>query len=82
MKGLLTGVLMLVTLTAIGQGDEAVRIATLTGITGMRVIVEDMASHRELESQIQADVERKLRTAGLSSITPSVMCSVQPSRSR
>jgi hypothetical protein len=60
MKTLLMVLLMLVSLTRMGRSGEAARIATLTGIISMRVIVERIASHGDLESQIQTDVERKI----------------------
>jgi hypothetical protein len=65
MKTVSMGLLMLVSLAQMGKGDEAARGATLTGITSMRVIVENIASHGDLQSQIQSDVEEKLRTAGI-----------------
>jgi hypothetical protein len=69
MKTLLMVLLMLVSLTRMGRSGEAARIATLTGIISMRVIVERIASHGDLESQIQTDVEQKLRMAGIE-VTP------------
>jgi hypothetical protein len=70
MKTLLIGLMMLVSLARIGRADDAARTATLKGITAMRLIVETIASHNDLKSQIQTDVELKLRTAGIV-VTPS-----------
>jgi hypothetical protein len=65
MKTLLIGFVMLVSLAAMGRSDDAARTATLKGITSTRLVVESIASHDDLKSQIQSDVEGKLRTAGI-----------------